>query len=200
MLKPERMSKLFVVGSKSALPKVVSRLHELKIAHLIEHKKGEFDLCTPLENFEKLSGMLVHVRSLTSHLGISADRAKTATFKIKDLERDISKIREDVSEVIGKTKKIEDSIGIISEQKKLLESMSLLGIQPENFLKSSYIKSFFGCIKDENIREKLEKITGRFELKTSRHGKNIIAAVFVDAGFAGQFAKALADSSFSDID
>src|SRR3989338_10686757 len=143
MLKPERMSKLFVVGPKSTLPKVVSRLHELKIAHLIEHKKDEFDLCAPLQNFEKLSGMLVQIRSLTSHLGISTDNAGLTAFKISNLEKDIFGIKENANEVIGKTKKIEEDISLISEQKKLLEWMSLISIQPENFLKSSYIKSFF---------------------------------------------------------
>ena len=200
MLKPERMSKLFVVGPKSTLPKVVSRLHELKIAHLIEHKKDEFDLCAPLENFEKLSSMLVQVRSITSHLGISSDKAKLASFKIRDLERDVPEIKEDVNQIIEKTKKVEDDISLISGQKKLLELMSLVSIQPENFVKSSYIKSYFGFLKDENIAEKLGKITDRFEVKTARQGKNIIAAVFVDMKFADQFAKTLADSSFSDMD
>ncbi len=44
MLKSERMSKLFVVGPKSKLESVISKLHELKVAHFIEHKKDEFDI------------------------------------------------------------------------------------------------------------------------------------------------------------
>ncbi|MBI2134748.1 V-type ATP synthase subunit I [Candidatus Woesearchaeota archaeon] len=194
------MSKLFVVGPKSALPKAVSRLHDLKVAHIIDHKKDEFDLCAPLENFEKLSGILVQVRSLISYLGVSPDNAKLASFKIRDMEKEISGIREDVNDVIGKIKKIEDSISLISEQKKLLELMSLLEIQPENFFKSSYIKSYFGLLKAGNIEEKLGEITDRFEIKTASKDKNTVAAVFVDMNFADQFAKVLADFSFSDMD
>ena len=85
MIKPEHMSKLFVVGPKSRLEKVVSKLHELKVTHIVEHKKDEYDLCTPLESFDKVSSLLVQVRSLTSHLNVSSDNAKLSKFRVKEL-------------------------------------------------------------------------------------------------------------------
>jgi len=200
MLKPERMSKLFVVGPKSTLPKIVSRLHQLKIAHFIEHKKDEFDLCAPLENFEKLSSLLVQVRSLTSYFGISTEKARITAFKLKDLENDISKLKEGAGNVIEKIKRIEDELKLAADQHRILELMSLLQINPNNFQKSSYIKSYLGYTKDERIQEKLEKITDGLEIRTAKHNKQILAAIFVNINFSENFAKALADASFFDID
>jgi len=199
MLKPERMSKLFVVGPKSTLPKIVSRLHELKIAHLIEHKKDEFDLCTPLENFEKLSSLLLQVRSITTHLNISSDQAKANIFKFKDLEKEIAKIKERVNKAIDEIKKTEDEISLISEQKKALKLMVLLNVHPEDFQKSNYIKSYLGYVDDPNII-KLEKITDRFEIYAAAEDKKTLIAVFIDSNFATKFEKILAESSFSDVD
>jgi len=133
MLKPERMSKLFVVGPKTKLDKVISKLHDLKVAHIIEHKKDEFDLCNPLENFDKISSMLVQVRALTSHLNISTDEAKLKIFKITDLDTNLTNIKEYANKVIDQSKKIEDELALISEQKKVLKLMAYLDISPDDF-------------------------------------------------------------------
>ena len=100
MLKPERMSKLFVVGPKSTLPKVVSKLHSLKVAHIIEHKKDDYDLCAPLEQFEKTSSLLVQIRSLATHLNISTDDAKFKNFNLEELEKDIAAVKTATAKII----------------------------------------------------------------------------------------------------
>lgn len=199
MIKPERMSKLFVVGPKSALPKVVSRLHGLKVAHIVEHKKDEFDLCAPLENFDRVSGLLVHSRALIANLNISTEGAKLESHDMRQLEKDISAIREETGLVIGKIKQAEDELHLIKEQKKLLELMAALGINPESFRKSGYIRSFFGYI-GKGISRDLRSITDRFEIRTATHGKKTLAVIFVDINFSDRFFHVLTEASFSEID
>tara|TARA_Y100000294_G_C8565117_1_gene340500 strand:- start:888 stop:2726 length:1839 start_codon:yes stop_codon:yes gene_type:complete len=200
MLKPERMSKLFVLGPKSKLEKVVSKLQELKVAHIIEHKKDEFDLCAPLKSFDKVSSLLVQIRSIMSHLNISSANPKPIEFNFNKLEKNINEIREEVNKVIDETKNTEDEISLLSNQKEALKQMALLNLSPEYFQKSNYIKSYFGYINDPNIKEKLENITDRFEIKAVQHNKRTLAALFVDSKLSDQFDKILADASFSDID
>jgi len=154
MLKPERMSKMFVVGPKSKLDKMVAKLHELKIFHIIEHKKDEFDLCEPQESFEKVSSLLVQARSLTSHLNISSDKANV-TFKIPELEKNLSNIKGEVIKIIDTTKKIEDELTLLSEQKNVLNLMRILKVSPEDFIESRYLKSYLGYVNDSIIKRKI---------------------------------------------
>lgn len=89
MLETERMSKIRMVVSTRLQAKVISRLHELKVLHIIEHKKSmnneqknepatdntsqvemqaelQADIGTPLEDSEHIAGLLVRVKSLLS--------------------------------------------------------------------------------------------------------------------------------------
>jgi len=200
MLKPERMSKLFVVAPKSKLGSIVSKLHDLKVAHIIEHRKDEFDLCDPQESFEKVSSLLVQVRSLTSHLKNPADKTQPSNFKISDIEKNVSSIKGEVTKIIEDSKITEDEISLISEQKKILKLMACLDISPEDFQDSRYLKAYIGHIKDSNIKEKLEKITDRFDIYTARDDKKTLVAIFVDISYQENFDKVLLEASFSDID
>jgi len=200
MLKPESMSKLFVAGPKSALPKVVSRLHELKVAHIIEHKKDKFDICQPLKDFDRISSLLVQLRSTISHLGINAEDAKLKELKIPQIEKDFQVVKEEASQAVELLKRIEDELSLISEQKKALETLSLLHLSPDLFRKSRLITQFFGYVDSSELKHRLHTITSRFEIKTEQHDKKTLAAIFVDSEFSEQFAKALAELSFSEID
>jgi len=219
MIKPDRMSKLFVVGPRSKLGKVVSKLHDMKVAHIIEHKKEEFDICNPLENFEKTSSLLLQIRSLTTHLNISTDTQEVK--QVKNIEENVAKIKEKVTKTIDEIKKTEDEISLTSEQKKILRSMAILGVCPEDFKKSNYIKSYLGYV-EEPVKERLEKITDRFEIHTAEDKTPIklfvdadysekfeihateedkaSIALFVDINYSEQFDKALVDVSFSETD
>ncbi len=113
MLKPERMSKLFIVGPNSKLDKVVSKLHDLKVAHIIEHKKDEYELCNPLKNFEKVSNLLVQIRSTIAHLNVSNANLELKKFKINQLEKEIAEIKKNVTINIDEIKRIEDEKALI---------------------------------------------------------------------------------------
>lgn len=200
MLKPEEMSKMFVAGPKSALPKVVSKLHDLKVAHIIEHKKDKFDICAPMGDFDRISSLLVQLRSTMSHLGINSEDAKPGEFRLSQIEKEFTLVKEETSQIVEAIKKIEDEISIISDQKNALELLSLLHLPPEIFRKSRLITQFFGYVDTDDIRHKLHAITDRLELKTAKHGKKTIAAIFADSSFSEPLLKALSELSFSEID
>jgi V/A-type H+/Na+-transporting ATPase subunit I len=199
MMNPEKMSKLFVLGPKSRLHNVVSSLHSLKVAHFIEHKKGKYDLCTPLQSFEKVGSLLVQVRSMMIHLDISGT-ANLKEFELQNLDKEIREIKEEVSKINGKIKVLEDEKLLISQQENTLKLMAGMELKPEYFKKSNYIKSYFGHVNDPKIKEKLNDITDRFEIYSEENDKRFLVAIFADSKFAEKFDKILSDSSFSEID
>ena len=48
MLNQEEMSKITIAGPDSHIKGVISKLHELRVIHIVDHKKNEFDIGAPL--------------------------------------------------------------------------------------------------------------------------------------------------------
>jgi len=199
MLKPERMSKLFVVGPKSRLQSVVTALHDLKIAHIIEHKKGEFDLCSPLATFEKTSGLLVQVRSVINHLGVEENSPQKSSLSLDEMEKQLQPIKEEVIHLIDQRKTGDDEQSKISVQRSVLDQMKLLNVSPQDFEKSEYITSYCGTIQ-KDIRSKIEHVTPHFELHTHKQEKNTLIALFVDSKHAEECEKVLLNASYTELD
>ncbi len=181
MIKPERMSKLFIVGPKSELSNVVSTLHKLKAAHFIEHKKDEYDLCSPLEQLEKTSSLLVQTRSMITHLNISGEVKETKELKLDDLEKGLTDIKENVNKHVENIKSKEDELSIISEQKKILKLLTMLDLSPSIFQNSGYINSYLGYVSDADIKEKISSITENFEIFTMQEDKKTFVARCLEA-------------------
>lgn len=75
MFKTQRMVKAGIVCPNNLLDKIVSRLYELKVIQIEEYEKekdnNSFDLGHPLKKGEELSELLIKLRSIASHSGIT---------------------------------------------------------------------------------------------------------------------------------
>ena len=75
MLRPERMSKVSVAGSKRVLEPTIEATHEMGLLHLSEYDESweDFDLGRSLEGAEAVNEKLVTVRSLENMLEVSSE-------------------------------------------------------------------------------------------------------------------------------
>ena len=75
MLRPERMSKVSVAGSKRVLEPTIEATHEMGLLHLSEYDESweDFDLGRSLEGAEEVNEKLVTVRSLENMLEVSSE-------------------------------------------------------------------------------------------------------------------------------
>jgi len=66
MLRPERMSKVSVTGSRGVMPTVIETVHELNLVHLSDYDGSweGFDNGDPMAGAEGSSEKLVTVRAL----------------------------------------------------------------------------------------------------------------------------------------
>ena len=121
MIKPERMSKLFLVGPKTKLNKVVAKLHDLKIAHIIEHKKDDkFDICPPQDYFEKISSLLVQTRSIMSHLNIQITETEKKEMSLSIVKKELESIKDETTGILDEISSASDAKSSIAEQKNIL--------------------------------------------------------------------------------
>src|SRR6056297_1273574 len=78
MLRPERMSKVSVTGSRGVMPTVIETIHGLNLVHLSDYDGSweGFDNGNPIAGAGQASEKLVTVRALQSTLDVSADDAE----------------------------------------------------------------------------------------------------------------------------
>lgn len=92
MIYPERMNRVVIVGPKNRLKAAIETLHNLNILHIIEHRKDQLDIGSPLPGSAQLSDQLVKVRSVMHTLSIEP-RDEPPTHKLTgDIAADVARV------------------------------------------------------------------------------------------------------------
>jgi len=131
MLRPERMSKVSVTGSKSVMDDVVEAVHDLNLVHLSEYDGGwdGFDNGSPAASAEGASEQLVTVRALESILDVQPEDADRSRIVTDDsLEEELEEIRTEANRLDDERSELEDELRGIDEEIDALEPFVELGI------------------------------------------------------------------------
>jgi V/A-type H+/Na+-transporting ATPase subunit I len=186
MLKPHDMSRVIITGPKPLQEKVIRELHKLKILHIVEHSKSELaDIGDPLVNANKLSELIVKVRSLITALGIKKEETE---FELKGslagIERDVRKLNDEVSSLLDELKRAEDLLSKNEAAKNELNVLKDIDVPLQSFSSYRSLAYFTGYLGEKKSVEELEieisQITKKFKILNSVVGKRKFVALFVD--------------------
>jgi|TARA_B100000315_G_scaffold86340_3_gene79150 V/A-type H+-transporting ATPase subunit I len=186
MLEPYEMSRIIITGSKNLQEKIIKELHKLKILHIVEHSKTDLaDIGNPLESANKLSEIIVKVRSLMTALGIKKEENK---FKLKkgllEISQTTKKLNDKVSKNLEELKKIEELISKNQAVMQELEILKNINVPLEAFTPYKSLTYFTGYVKNKNsivyLKEELSKITNKLKLFESVVEKKTIISLFID--------------------
>ena len=130
MLRPKRMSKVSVTGSKPVMDDVIEAVHGLNLVHLSEYdgRWDGFDNGTPLEGGDEASENLVTVRALKSILGVTEDDAGPSRIVTDDLEDQLEEVRREANELDDRREAVRNDLTEIEEQVDGMEPFAKLGI------------------------------------------------------------------------
>ena len=130
MLRPERMSKVSVTGSRRVLEPVIETIHELHLVHLSDYDGSwpGFDNGTPMEGADEASEKLVTVRALESTLGLEDEADGHATELEAGWETRLEEIRTQVNELDDRRGEIREEIRQVEERLDRIEPFAELGI------------------------------------------------------------------------
>ena len=131
MLRPERMSKVSVTGSKRVLSEVVDATHDLNLLHVTEYDGAweGFEPGEPAPGAEDASEKLVTVRSLESILSVDADDAGPRRVLDDDeLEAELAEVRDRVNELDDRRDELGDQLRAVEESIEAAEPFVDLGI------------------------------------------------------------------------
>jgi len=132
MLRPERMSKVSVTGSKGVMSDVIEAMHDLELLDITEYD-GSWDGFEPgdsLAGADEVSSQLVTVRALQSTLGIDRDSSpthgrvdpETATGRLESLRAEVNELDDSRDELQARRREVAETID-------RLELLSDLGLE-----------------------------------------------------------------------
>ncbi|PSP56972.1 V-type ATP synthase subunit I [Halobacteriales archaeon QH_7_66_36] len=132
MLRPERMSRVSVTGSKAVMDDVVSTVHDLQLFDVTDYD-GEWEGFTPgdpAEGADDASTKLVTVRSLQSILGVAPDEYDGPTRHLDDdeLDDELASVRERVNALDDRRDELDDELRAVEERLAAAEPFVELGI------------------------------------------------------------------------
>ncbi|QDX40373.1 V-type ATP synthase subunit I [Salarchaeum sp. JOR-1] len=133
MLRPERMSKVSVVGTNRVVQDVIEAAHDQNVLHFSD-SSGDvgvegFDAGSPLAGADDASDKLVTVRSLLSILGVDEEDAGPTRIVTDDaLEDEFADIRDEVNELDERRTEVENRLSDLEDRVGAVEPFVTLGI------------------------------------------------------------------------
>ncbi|MFB6233629.1 MAG: V-type ATP synthase subunit I, partial [Haloarculaceae archaeon] len=132
MLRPERMSRVSVTGSKPVMDEVIETLHDLRVLHVTEYDGAwqGFEPGDPVEGADEASGKLVTVRALKSTLGVTGEDVSPTNPVVTEgaLGEELESVRTEVNELDDRRDELRDELREVEEQADLMEPFVALDI------------------------------------------------------------------------
>lgn len=214
MLKPKKMCRISIVGSKPVMKESIGVLHSMALLHVDEFKglaaesdSSMLELGAPLPESESIASSLVKVRSMASHLPkISEGRIKKHPIDVDKIDRNyMEKLDSDIKKFAEAVKSLEDEKSKITSRIAELRPFAASPLKLENFEDYSSIAVFVGYISgrkaaaiDALTYESRNKFPKSSVVSWAHEGKTVVA-FFVNSQKKEDARAFLAGFGYSEI-
>ncbi|MCZ7393929.1 MAG: V-type ATP synthase subunit I [Candidatus Methanoperedens sp.] len=195
MLKPTKMTRVAIAGTKDLMEATISTLHRLNALHVTDYSEEteSFKIGKPLKPASKLSEYLLTLRAISNQLGVrekepglkqsSKELPSQIDEKITKLQKEVSARSDELRSIEFKIKEKED---LIFSVKPLFE----LPLALDAYAGYETLKVYTGYIEGD-LEPGLTKITNNYELFTGEYEKRKVFALFIPAVFVDEVQKLL---------
>src|SRR3989304_6231723 len=197
MLKPKRMTRVMIAGTKDIMEPTLSELHRLNILHITDYleENEDFKIGKPLKNASRHSEHLLSLRTIANQLGVAgkeSPRRQSAKELPSEIDEKITKLQRDVATKFNELRSIEFKI---KEKQDLISAVRpFLGLplSLDSYHGYETIKVYTGFIGID-LEQKISDVTKNFELYTGEFEKRQIFALFIPRAFEEDVQKILQD-------
>ncbi len=203
MLRPVKMSRVVVAGSKDVMAPVVEKLHELRLLHIVNYNGNmpEFELGKPIGKAKEHSEDLIKLRSMARYLDIKS-KAPEVTYPESQVVSQMDDLLNNVGAEVNKTSEriieIETEIKSKQDQIKVLRPLSALPLPLEAYHGYDSLAVFVGSVASA-VDADVAKVSSVSEVYSASSKKANISAVFVPAAKAGELSSVLAEHGFAEM-
>ncbi|MFW5956856.1 MAG: V-type ATP synthase subunit I [Natronomonas sp.] len=158
MLRPERMSRVSITGSKRVLDETIETVHELNLLHLTDYDATweGFEPGNPMEGAEEVAEKLVTVRALESTLEVDReDAGPTRIVDEDELETELESIRTEVNELDDRRSDLRDELRLVEDRIETARPLAELGLDLDLLVGYDSLSVAIGEGDEAAIRESL---------------------------------------------
>ncbi|RLN01972.1 V-type ATP synthase subunit I [Haloarcula sp. Atlit-7R] len=185
MLRPEKMCRVSVTGSKRAMEQTIEAVHDLDMLHVTEYD-GSWDGFEPgnsLEGTNEVSDKLVTVRSLQSILDVSEeDAGPTRVVTDEAIEEQLDEVRTAVNELDDRRDDVRDKLRAVEDRINTMAPFVTLGIDLD--LLRGY--DSLSVVVGEGDSDEIETVLAASDIETFE--------LFTEDGVVAVFAQADEDA------
>jgi V/A-type H+-transporting ATPase subunit I len=195
MLKPTKMTRVVIAGTKDLIEPTISTLHKQNVLHITDFSEEteSFKIGRPLKPASKLSEHLLSLRVISNQLGVKEKEpaVKQSSKELpSQIDEKITILQREVSSRFDELKGIEFKIKGNEDLVSLVKPFSGLPLSLETYIGYETLKVFTGFI-DIDLEPKLSRITNNYELFTGEYEKINLFALFIPMAFADEVQKLL---------
>lgn len=160
MLRPERMTRAVLVGSRDQLEPTIVTLHDLKLVHIVDHRGEDdtFRIGKPLPAAAELSENLVKLRSIASILAVKEPPKEREAVPLDDLRQKILSLELNITEEDAARKKAESLIADLDRRIEELRPFAAIGLPLEAYRGFDSVAVLVGRVSKEVPESELGSI------------------------------------------
>jgi V/A-type H+-transporting ATPase subunit I len=203
MLRPVKMSRVVVAGSKDVMPLVVEKLHELRLLHIVNYNgsQPEFELGKPIGKAKEYSEELIKLRSMARYLDIKS-KAPEVTYPesqvVSQMDDLLNNVGAEVNSTFERITEIETETKSKQDQIKALRPLAALPLTLESYHGYDSLAVFVGSAVSA-IDADVAKVSPVNEVYSASSKNANIVAVFVPATKAGEVSSVLGEHGFTEM-
>ena len=202
MLRPVKMSRVVVAGSKDVISPVVEKLHELRLLHIVNYNgnQPEFELGKPIGKAKEYSEDLIKLRSATRYLDIknkAPDKTYPESQVLSEMDNLLNNVGAEVTATFERITVIEAEVKSKQDQIKALTPLSVLPLPLDAYYGYDSLATFVGTAATP-VDADVARVSPVNEVFTGTAKNATLVAIFVPADKAGEVSAVLSEHGFSE--
>jgi len=203
MLRPVKMSRVVVAGSKDVISPVVEKLHELRLLHIVNYNgsQPEFEMGKPIGKAKEYSEDLIKLRSIARYLGVKS-KAPEKTYPesqvLSEMDNLLNNVGADVTATFERITAIEAEVKTKQDQINSMRPLAVLPLPLDAYYGYDSLAVFVGTVASA-VDADVAKVSPTSEIYSGSAKNATIVAVFVPVEKAGEVASVLAEHGFSEM-
>ncbi len=203
MLRPVKMNRVVVAGSKDVIAPVIEKLHDLRLLHIVNYNgsQPEFELGKPIGKAKEYSESLIKLRSIARYLEVKS-KAPEKTYPesqvLSEMDNLLNNVGADVNATFERITAIEAEVKTKQDQIRALGPLTVLPLPLESYYGYDSLAVFVGNVASA-VDADVARVSPVNEVYSGSTKTGTAVAVFVPADKAGEVSSVLAEHGFSEI-
>ncbi|MDM7939744.1 MAG: V-type ATP synthase subunit I [Methanothrix sp.] len=203
MLRPVKMSRVVVAGSKDVIAPVVEKLHELHLLHIVNYNGNQpsFEMGKPIGKAREYSENLIKLRSVTRYLDIknkAPEKVYPESQVLSEMDNLLNNVGADITATYERITAIDAEVKSKQDQIKVLKPLAVLPLPLGAYYGYDSLATFVGTVATP-VDADVAKVSPTNEIYSGSAKNATVVAVFVPIDKAGEVSSVLSEHGFAEM-